>query len=198
MKLVTGILDEIRLWLIGFLSFIPGRVGRFLRFLVFFPFFKKCGKKVSFSSNIVIHGFKNISLGNNVTAGTYLRLYASGNNNEQIIIGNNVAFNDNVMVNSDFGGYISIGNNVAIGPNVVFRASNHNYIKKDILINKQGHKKGNIIIEDDVWIAANVVILPGVTIKKGAVVAAGAVVAKDVENYKVVGGIPAKNISVRK
>ena len=90
------------------------------------------------------------------------------------------------------------GNNVAIGPNVVFRASNHKYGKKDILINKQGHQKGRIIIEDDVWISANVVVLPDVTIKKGAVVAAGAVVTKDVEAYKVVGGIPAVNISERK
>ena len=179
-------------------SYLPGRFGRLLRYLFFSPFFKKCGGKVLFSSNIIIHGFKNISLGTNITSGRYLRLYASGNTDEEIIIGNNVSFNDNVMLNADCGGYILIGDNVLIGPNVVFRASNHNYIKKDTLIKQQGHKKGRIIIEDDVWIGANVVILPDVVIKKGSVVAAGAVVSKDVESYKVVGGIPAKVISERK
>ncbi len=168
-----------------------------MRYLFFSPFFKKCGKKVLFSSNTVIHGFNNISLGNNITAGTYLRLYAAGKEGEEIIIGDNVSFNDNVMVNADCGGHILIGNNVLIGPNVVFRASNHNFINKDIPIKHQGHKKGKIIVKDDVWIAANVVILPGVIIGRGAVVAAGAVVAENVENYNVVGGVPAKVISER-
>jgi len=198
MNIIKEIFREIKQWVLGIFALLPGRIGRFLRYLVFSPFFKKCGKKVSFSPHIVVQGFRNISMGNNITAGSYLRLYAKGNDNEEIIIGNHVAFNDNVMVNADFGGYISIGNNVAIGPNVVFRASNHKYGKKDVLINKQGHQKGRIIIEDDVWISANVVVLPDVTIKKGAVVAAGAVVTKDVEAYKVVGGIPAVNISERK
>ncbi len=198
MIVIKEIFREIKQWVIGLLALLPGRIGRYLRYFIFSPFFKKCGKKVSFSPHIVVQGFRNISLGNHISAGSYLRLYAKGNDNEEIIIGNRVAFNDNVMVNADFGGFISIGDNVSIGPNVIFRASNHKYGKKDILINKQGHKKGKIIIEDDVWISANVVVLPDVTIKKGAVVAAGAVVTKDVEAYKVVGGIPAENISERK
>lgn len=54
-----------------------------------------------------------------------------------------------------------------------------------------------IVIGNDVWIGANVVILPGVSIGDGAVVAAGAVVSRDVEDYAVVGGAPARLIKYR-
>lgn len=52
-------------------------------------------------------------------------------------------------------------------------------------------------IGNDVWIGANVVILPGVKIGDGAIVAAGAIVTKDVEPYAIVGGVPAKLIRYR-
>lgn len=101
------------------------------------------------------------------------------------------------MINADCGGRICIGSNILIGPNVVLRASNHIYKNRDVLIRHQGHESGIIEISDDVWIGANVTVLPNVRIHKGAVVAAGAVVTKDVEEYTIVGGIPAKEISKR-
>jgi maltose O-acetyltransferase len=48
-----------------------------------------------------------------------------------------------------------------------------------------------------VWIASRVIILPGVTVHKGAILGAGAVVTKDVPEYAVVGGNPAKIIKFR-
>lgn len=54
-----------------------------------------------------------------------------------------------------------------------------------------------ITIGNDVWIGANAILLPGVTIGDGAVIAAGAVVTKDVEDYAVVGGVPARFIKYR-
>lgn len=54
-----------------------------------------------------------------------------------------------------------------------------------------------IIIGNDVWIGANVVVLPGVSIGNGAIIGAGAVVAQDVEPYAIVGGVPAKIIRYR-
>ena len=57
--------------------------------------------------------------------------------------------------------------------------------------------KGNIIVEDDVWIGQNAIILSGVHIGQGAVIAAGAVVASDVSPYDIVGGVPARVIKQR-
>ena len=61
----------------------------------------------------------------------------------------------------------------------------------------QGHLYGEIVIEDDVWIAANCTITPGTRIGHGAVVGAGAVVTRDVEPYAIVGGVPARVIKQR-
>lgn len=57
--------------------------------------------------------------------------------------------------------------------------------------------KGDIIVEDDVWIGYGATILSGVHIGQGAVVAAAAVVTKDVPPYAVVGGVPAKILKYR-
>jgi len=53
-------------------------------------------------------------------------------------------------------------------------------------------------IEDYVFIGPRAIILPGVKIGKGAVIAAGAVVTKDVSDFEIVGGVPAKVIGERK
>jgi acetyltransferase-like isoleucine patch superfamily enzyme len=55
-----------------------------------------------------------------------------------------------------------------------------------------------VVIEDDVWIGTGAIILPGVKIGIGAVVGAGSVVTKDVPNFAVVFGHPAKLLKMRK
>ena len=57
--------------------------------------------------------------------------------------------------------------------------------------------KGDIVIEDDVWIGYGATIMSGVHIAQGAVIAAGAVVTKDVPAYAIVGGVPSKVIKFR-
>lgn len=57
--------------------------------------------------------------------------------------------------------------------------------------------KGDIVIDDDVWIGYGVTVLSGVHIGQGAVVAAGAVVSRDVPPYSIVGGVPGKVIKYR-
>ena len=55
-----------------------------------------------------------------------------------------------------------------------------------------------VILEDDVWLGAGVIILSGVRVGRGAVVGAGAVVTKDVAANTVVAGVPARSIGHRK
>ena len=57
--------------------------------------------------------------------------------------------------------------------------------------------KGDIVVQDDVWIGTNAIICSGITIGQGAVIAAGSVVTKDVPSYAIVGGNPAKVIKYR-
>lgn len=69
---------------------------------------------------------------------------------------------------------------------------------KDIKENP-GHPigKGDIIIGNDVWIALGVLILPGVKIGDGAVIGANSVVTKNVDDYEIVAGNPAKHVKYR-
>ncbi|WP_374754826.1 DapH/DapD/GlmU-related protein [Dyadobacter psychrophilus] len=62
----------------------------------------------------------------------------------------------------------------------------------------QGSTKPNPVrLEDDVWIGRNVILMPGIVIGKGAIIGAGAVVTKDVPQYAIMGGVPAKLIRYR-
>lgn len=99
-----------------------------------------------------------------------------------------------------------IGDFCSIGPYVQFvlsadhpigNLSTYPFKVKYGVEKKEGISKGDIVIEDDVWIGANAIILSGVHIGQGAIVAAGAVVNKDVEPYAIVGGVPAKTIGYR-
>ena len=99
--------------------------------------------------------------------------------------------------NGDFPEII-IGRNVSIGPNAVFIAdscaNNGEAINQILYVRDVLTKNENIIIDDDVWIGANVTILPGVRIGKCSVIGAGSVVTANVEEYSVYAGVPAKKI----
>lgn len=108
-----------------------------------------------------------------------------------LVIGENVVINEDVVL--DARGGINIGNHVDIARGSYIWSGQHDY-------NDNTHKyvTNPVIIEDYVWIASRATVLPGVKIRKGAVVASCALVSKDVESMSVVGGVPAKQIAVRK
>ena len=114
------------------------------------------------------------------------------NTPSNIEIGNNCVINSHVLLDGR-GGKIIIGNNVDIARETNIWTLEHN--PHDDFHKTKG---GNVVIEDYVWIASRVTILPNVTIGKGAVIASGAIVTKDVPPMAIVGGIPAKIISTRK
>jgi putative colanic acid biosynthesis acetyltransferase WcaF len=87
---------------------------------------------------------------------------------------------------------ITIGRNVCIGEDVRLITGSHDITTPSFdLITKP------ITIKNNVWVATAAMILPGVTIGEGAVIAAGAVGTKDVEQWTVVGGNPARFIKKR-
>lgn len=99
-----------------------------------------------------------------------------------------------------------IGNFCSIGPKVMFIVSaDHNtdtistypFKVKILSESTEGVTKGNIVVEDDVWIGYGATILSGVHIGQGAIIAAGSVVTHDIPAYAIAGGIPAKIIKYR-
>lgn len=105
-------------------------------------------------------------------------------------IGDNSIIGNDAMLDARSG--ITIGNNVNISMGAWIWTLQHD--PQDPLFRSVGAR---VVIEDYAWISSRVTILPGVTIGRGAVVAAGAVVSTDVEQYSIVGGVPAKKIGMR-
>jgi acetyltransferase-like isoleucine patch superfamily enzyme len=91
---------------------------------------------------------------------------------------------------------VIMGRDCLTGPGVKIIASRYNVQGRDTIRSYPPYEK-DVIIEDDVWLGANVVVLPGVRIGKGAIVGAGSVVTKDIEPYTVNVGVPAAKIKDR-
>lgn len=106
--------------------------------------------------------------------------------------------NSGIGVNCLVGGRSVIGNDVMMGPDCIFYAQNHAYDRIDIPMNRQGFLEDRPVrVGDDVWFGARVIVLPGVTIGNHCIIGAGAVVTKDVPDYAVVGGNPARILRMR-
>lgn len=115
--------------------------------------------------------------------------------------GEHVSLGDNsgIGVNATISNYVTIGKNVMMGPDCLVYTSNHKFDNIEIPMCQQGFSEPKpVVIGDDVWIGARVIILPGVKIGQGSVIGAGSVVTKDVEEYTVVGGNPARLLKRRK
>lgn len=106
-------------------------------------------------------------------------------------------FSPNTGALIDARGGIEIGDHVMAGPYAVIVSSNHAYMQTDAPMALVDHVMAKVKIGNDVWIGAHAVITGGVTIGNGVVVAAGAVVTKDVADYQIVGGVPARVIGAR-
>ncbi|MDK9557283.1 acyltransferase [Marinobacter sp. M216] len=150
---------------------------------------------VRIGNNVVIQNNSKIR-GNKVQIGdgVYIHENVFIRGRDAVIIGEGSTINRNTCILDK----VVIGKYCSIAPNCVIVGSNHNFSDKSALIKRQGSSSKGIVIEDDVWIAANVTVLDGVRVGRGAVIAAGAVVNSSVEPFKVVGGIPAKVIGERK
>lgn len=107
--------------------------------------------------------------------------------------GNRVKFGKGVFINHSAilsaSGGIEFEDGVMVAPGVRIATINHDMNRRHTI-----YTYGKVTIKKNAWVGMNVTICPGVTIGKYAVIAAGAVVTKDVPDYAVVGGVPAKII----
>ncbi len=93
---------------------------------------------------------------------------------------------------------VTLGDYVLIGPNVLFTGDDHNFqtVGQPIIFSGRPVLRPTIV-GTDVWIGARSIILSGATIADGAIVAAGSVVTKDVPEFAVVAGVPARVVGMR-
>lgn len=136
------------------------------------------------------HIFKECGIKLNVEQGAYF------GNGKDIIAGDYVGFGKNFK---SLNRILTIADELMMGEDVLFLGGGHNFDDLDTPMGKQGGMdKTPLEIAGDVWIGARVIVLPGCKrIGKGAIIGAGSVVTKDVPDYAVVGGNPAKVIRLR-
>lgn len=137
-----------------------------------------------------------IEIGPRTMIDSFVKIKPAGGSGE-VVIGADCAINSGTVIYTGNG--VRIGDAVAIAANCTLAPTNHAFADRDRRIRDQGFQpsRGGIVIEEDVWIGANVVVLDGAVIRKGAVVAAGSVVRGEVEAYSIVGGAPARVIGRR-
>jgi maltose O-acetyltransferase len=127
----------------------------------------------------------------NVEQGAY---FGKGND---IRVGNYVGLGKNFTMHNCI---LTIDDNLMMGEDVMIIGGGHNFARTDIPMGDQGAKeKTSLHIAGDVWIGARAIVLPGCKrIGHGAIIGAGTVVTKDVPDYAIVGGNPAKVLKFRK
>lgn len=113
----------------------------------------------------------------------------------KISIGNNVGINSNTYINGVGG--VDIGDYVLIGTNVTIVSGTHEIVNRKMHIFEAQVVPKNIIIEDGVWIGSGSVILAGVKLSKGSIVGANSLVNKNLEEYSINYGTPAKTMGYR-
>jgi len=203
--LLAGIILRRNWWLVrGFLK------GVFLQRRMLFVFMAdgvnlrgasliRFGKGVTLERGVTIDGLMRggIRLGDHVRIGPYSTLIGApiSNLGEGITMGANSAVDAYSFIGS--AGAVTIGDNVIMGQHVCFHPETHNFDRTDIPIKLQGTIRQGIIIEDDVWVGANVTFLDGAHVGQGCVIGAGSLVRGSIPAYSVAVGAPARVIRTR-
>lgn len=130
------------------------------------------GQGVYLGNNILLHCYRgSIKIGENTYLGPSVKIYGHGS--------------------------VVIGANCLIAMDCKIISANHTIPPRVKLIKEQPDILLPIVIGDDVWLGAGVIVLGGIEIGKGAVIGAGSVVTKDIPPYSIAAGNPAKIIKER-
>jgi len=153
-------------------SLVFGKIALKMRRSLCENLFLKCGKKIIVENKVYF------------------------GNGSDIVVGDEVGFGTNFKT---LNRTLKIGNYLMMGEDVLFLGGGHSYDRLDIPMGHQSTKsKTPLIIEDDVWIGARVIILPGcIHIGKGVIIGAGSVVTHDIPDLAIVGGNPARILKYR-
>ncbi len=157
------------------------------------------GERVFIDDDVTIYahgdgGAVSIGTESSIQRQTILELIRGGH----ITIGRHTHIQSGCSLTAALGN-IHIGDHVQLAPRCALYPYQHGISDLEDVIAKQPiTSKGDIFIEDDVWLGVGVIVLDGVTIGKGAVVGAGAVVTESIPPYAIAVGVPAKVVGSRK
>lgn len=167
-----------------------------------FRILTKTRGKIFMRLPFTVLGHKCIKVGENFVADSGFRIecweeYQNRRFSPIISIGNNVSFNYRCHIGAI--NRIIIGNNVLVGSQVLITDHFHGNWEKEFDIppkERELYSKGEVVIEDNVWIGEGVCILPNVHIGKNSVIGANSVVLNDIPANCVAAGNPAKVIKI--
>ena len=169
--------------------------------------FLSIGKNCILGPHTTYIGEKYISIGSNTAIGDFGRLTAYAHYEKskqhftpQINIGNNCSIGPQSHITAI--NKVTIGNNVLTGPRVLITDNAHGKsqisTQRIAPANRPLISKGEVVIEDNVWIGEGSMIMPNVHIEKGAIIACNSVVISDVPAYSIAAGSPSKIIKTPK
>jgi acetyltransferase-like isoleucine patch superfamily enzyme len=151
------------------------------------PFYHKKGKGscIRKRTRLDVAPWNKFELGANSTIEDFS---AINNGVGSVIIGDRTK----IGLSNTIIGPVTIGNDIRLAQNITLSGLNHNYQDVNTPIHVQGVNTSPIVIEDETWIGANVVVLAGVKVGRHSIIAAGSVVTKDIPAYSVAVGNPAR------
>ena len=192
--------------LFGYLSLIVPRKASYPWYLVKRAFatarskgvVKEFGKGSLIAPGVKLYTPQYISIGNNSSIMSHCIIETCPINEDKphLLIGENVSLGEYSHITC--ANKVTIGNGVLTGRFVLITDNSHGNNTKEVAdiapLAREIHSNGPVYIGENVWIGDKVTILPNVTIGKGCIIAANAVVTKDIPEYSVAAGVPAKVI----
>lgn len=138
-----------------------------------------------------------IEIADGVVIDSFVKIKPAGGTGN-VRIGEHSVINAGCVIYTGNG--VIVGRHCAIAANCTFAPTNHQMRSRSRLIMEQGFmpSRGGIVVEDDVWIGANVVLLDGAILRRGCVVGAGSVVRGELPPYSINVGNPTRVIGNRR
>jgi acetyltransferase-like isoleucine patch superfamily enzyme len=196
---------------------MPGGMGFFLRKKFYPKLFRKVGRGLILGRNVVVRHTQNIIIGDFVTIDDNCVIDGRGAGEIGLVFEDQVIINRNCMVLAKTG-YIKLGKRTSIGANSVIVSMSGVEIEEALLtagncyisagvyefddlsipiMDQTAYSKGPIRIGKNSWFGTGVTVLDGVTIGEGVVIGASSVVNKNIPNFAIAFGTPAKVYKIR-
>ena len=196
---------------------LPGGLGFFLRKKFYPALFKKVGRGLIIGRNVVIRHPNNIELGDYVTIDDNCILDGRGAGEKGLVLEDQVIINRNCMLLAKTG-YIVLGKRTSIGANSVIVSMSGVEVGEAVLtagncylsagvyqfddldtpvMDQTAYSKGPIMVGKNSWFGTGVTVLDGVKIGEGVVIGASSMANKDIPDYAIAIGIPAKVFKMR-